>query len=357
LRSCPWVGNDRAVIGESDVSISGGILATNRRASILVVNKAPPPMSRPSQYLILYLGFHAIGFAADAATSNHALFRSADRGRTWAQSDTGLPVAERINALAASPIRHFAGTDAGVFVSDESGASWRNATLIPGRSRRVLCLCVLGKILYAGTDGGGIVASTDDGASWERLDEGRDALKVRSLMQTGGILYAGLDAGGVLRSSNNGKTWESVSEGIPAGVQVFNLANLGGKVFASLYTKGLYGLGPNGRWIRTGEVVPLTLASVGENLIAGHNPGGIFWSSDLGQTWRTATGDLPPNAPVWAEAGDRELVIAGVADGIYLSCDRGRFWSRAEGGLPPVCPGIAFLVGESLILAAAIVGE
>jgi photosystem II stability/assembly factor-like uncharacterized protein len=145
---------------------------------------------------------------------------------------------------------------------------------------------------------------------------------------------------------------------MPVGAQVFDLVEKDGTVFAGMYSKGLFRLdGLDGRWSRTGNVLPLALVAVGENLIAGHNPGGIFWSSDLGQSWRPATGDPPLNAPVWALAADRELVLAGVSDGIYLSNDKGRFWSRAEGGLPQVCPGIAFLVSESVILAAAIIGE
>ncbi len=308
--------------------------------------------------MILCLGFLALAGAADAATSVHAVFRSVDRGQSWARSDTGLPSAARINALAASTRRHFAGTDVGVFVSDDSGISWRSATMIPGKSRRVLCLCARGKTLYAGTDGGEIVASMDDGSSWERLNAVRDSRKVRSIKQADGILYAGLDAGGVLHSTDNGKTWEIVGEGLPAGAQVFDLAKLGGTVFAGLYSNGLYGFdGSDGRWGRSEGVIPLALAAVGENLIAGHNPGGIFWSSDRGNSWRPATGDLPPNAPVWAMGANPELVVAGVAEGIYLSDDQGRFWSRAERGLPPVCSGIAFLVSDSMILAAAIVNE
>lgn len=336
----------------------GGVLATNRRVSPGVAIQAPKPMPCLPHILILCMGAQALGVAADVAPSIHALFRSSDRGRTWTRSDAGLQGTARINALAASSHRHYAGTDAGVFVSDDSGVTWREGTVIPGPSRRVLDLIVRDGTLYAGTDGGGLLRSDDNARTWERVDVGRGSRRVRSLTQADGALFAGLDSGGVLRSSNGGRTWVALDEGLPKGAQVFDLAEMGGAVFAGLYSKGLYRLdGPEGRWRRTGEVLPLALVAVGDTLVAGHNPGGIFWSSDQGQSWRATTGDLPTEAPVWAMGGDRELVLAGVSDGIYRSENKGRSWSRAEGGLPPICPGIAFLVSEPLILAAVIIRE
>ena len=50
------------------------------------------------------------------------------------------------------------------------------------------------------------------------------------------------------------------------------------------------------------------------------------------------------------------LVLAGAADGVFVSEDKGRTWTRSVLGLPPSCPGIAFLVTDSLVLAAASLG-
>lgn len=161
--------------------VSSRVRAINWRVSPGVAFQVRPAMFRLLHILILCLGFQALAGSADAATSTHAVFRSTDRGRTWTRSDAGLPGAARINAMAASPHRHFAGTDAGLFVSDNSGTTWRAGTAIPGPSQRVLDLCLLGRTLYAGTDGGGIVRSDDDGTSWLRVDRGRGPDRVRSL--------------------------------------------------------------------------------------------------------------------------------------------------------------------------------
>ncbi|MCC7375827.1 MAG: hypothetical protein IT581_14310 [Verrucomicrobiales bacterium] len=296
--------------------------------------------------------------ASAPAISKHTLFRSEDQGVSWFRSDHGLNPAARINALAATSLRFFAATDIGMFVSENSGRQWRAAGPLPNRSGRALSVIAHGNAVFVGTEAGGIVESLDEGQSWIRRDGGTNPLMVRSLVRAGADLFAGLDAGGALRSTDNGKTWAPAGTGLPDRAQVFDLAATGEAVFAALYALGLYRFDrEHQRWNRIGEVVPLSLAVSAENLSVGHNPGGIFWTGDTGQTWAPAAGDLPYQAPVWAMAGSRDAFIAGAADGIYLSKDGGRSWRRAESGLPTQCPGIAFLIDDRLILAAVIVGE
>jgi hypothetical protein len=87
------------------------------------------------------------------------------------------------------------------------------------------------------------------------------------------------------------------------------------------------------------------------------NPGGIHWTPDRGLSWCQATGELAPDAPIWTLAGENRLVLAGAADGVFVSEDKGQTWTRSVLGLPPSCPGIAFLVTDSLVLAAASLGR
>lgn len=293
-----------------------------------------------------------------------ALFKSTNLGQSWTRSDTGLPARSRINALAHANDLFLAGTATGIYISTNLALPWR---LVASEQSAVLSLAATHGKIFAGTDGAGLLASTDLGKTWatNTLFKPR---KVRSLLTTAAGIYAGTDSNGVLVSLDAGVTWSDSAPGLPPLAQVFALATAGERIFAGLYGKGLYLLDPKTpRWTKVGPVSPLALASVAGTLVAGHNPGGLHWSSDLGQTW--ARGNLGPtddliglsdtasnkpweSAPVWELTGSPKLVVAGVSSGIYLSRDRGQTWTKAEHGLPAESPGQAFLITEKLILAA-----
>jgi hypothetical protein len=116
-------------------------------------------------------------------------------------------------------------------------------------------------------------------------------------------------------------------------------------------------------------VSPLALASIGDTLVAGHNPGGIHWSEDLGATWSQGsassigqvtlglsdqTGALSTDAPIWELGANDDLVFAGASAGIYYSEDRGRTWVRTQAGLPAESPGVAFLLKADFVLAGTL---
>ena len=155
--------------------------------------------------------------------------------------------------------------------------------------------------------------------------------KVRCLRSFRDGLYVGTDADGVLSSRDDGETWIGVSTGLPSGGQVFALAEVEGVLFAALYNRGLYALGAKDRsWSRIRGVQPLVLANAGGTLIVGHNPGGLYWSRDLGITWSKGiatvdtpsllgatlagdSGELSAEAPVWEIGSNGSLVFAGAS--------------------------------------------
>ncbi|HWM95078.1 MAG TPA: glycosyl hydrolase [Thermoanaerobaculia bacterium] len=64
----------------------------------------------------------------------------------------------------------------------------------------------------------------------------------------------------------------------------------------------------------------------------------VFESTDLGRTWRSMAGDLPPGAIVWALQQDHvqpDLFFLGTERGLYFSLDRGTHWHKL-GGLPTI---------------------
>jgi photosystem II stability/assembly factor-like uncharacterized protein len=265
----------------------------------------------------------------------------------------------------------FAGTDSGIFVSDDRGGNWRLIPESTTSAGRVLCFATHAGAIFAATDRKGIIVSSDQGKTWRSGRGDLTARKVRSLMALQDGLYAGTDSEGVFRSGDGGQRWIPLQRGLPTNCQVLALAAVNGRIFAGLYSNGLYGWNEQAQtWIKAGPVTPLVLAAVGDTLVAGHNPGGIFWSDDQGTNWvRSDTlpelvlgpaeqsETLPTNAPVWEMASGGGQVFAGAAAGIYVSDDKGRTWTRALSGLPASSPAIALLVTPDFVLAGTTQGN
>jgi photosystem II stability/assembly factor-like uncharacterized protein len=303
------------------------------------------------------LAAHVLAFevAAMAQTDHYAVFSSHDRGRTWSPSHDGLPSSARINAFGVVRSALLTGTDNGIYISHDQGFHWKLASGAATDSGRILSFTTMAGSVYAGTDKGGVLASSDGGVTWV-ANAGVPFGKVRALLAQDGALYAGTDGQGVFVSRDGGRSWVPISAGLPSGGQIFTLAALKGRVFAGLYSKGLYVWMEQGQptWHKIDTVSPLVLATTGETLLAGHNPGGIFRSDDSGATW--LRGEIPRSenlgtAPVWELGGGANFALAGVSSGIYYSEDQGRTWQLARQGLPDGSPGIAFLVDRDFALA------
>lgn len=335
-----------------------------------------PPSMTSSTFLSIAIVLAAVTFTSlTAAAEKFAVFRSNDHGQSWTRSDAGMPGQSRINAFGSAEGRLFAGTDSGIFISRDEALSWQPATGAAMSSGRIISFATLGRRVFAGTDGHGLLVSLDGGASWtsERMFP---AQKVRCLLAHNGKVYAGTEADGVFASNDAGQSWTPLAPGLPSHAQVFALSAIKATLFAGLYSRGLYAWDEQKHsWTKTGPVMPLALARVHDTLIAGHNPGGLYWSEDLGASWSKGvaagyavaplgsshsddSGELSSEAPVWElGSSDDGLVLAGAAAGIYYSKDHGRTWARTRKGLPEESPGVAFLLKRDFLLVSTLIKE
>ncbi len=348
-------------------------------------------LHRWSLFALVTCGFwlHPTASLHAETTLRYAVYRSEDLGKTWSRSGAGLPTDARINAFASSGSIIVAGTDSGFFTSSDGGNHWEPANSIANVTNkpRVLALSPLGNrtnLIFAGTADGLVLSTSDHGKSWQP-SRSFPRHTVRSLHAIEGVLFAGTDADQVWESSDHGKTWKQLSKGLPKPSQVSALTSVNRRLFAGLYSQGIYEwIAAEQEWRRVGtaeNVRPLVLASTGRALIAGHNPGGIYRSENVGQSWNHWTlgpssapapsndieaflspdailqsksvANFPPlEAPIWEMAANREIAFAGAGNGIYYSTDQARTWTRAVSGLPASSPGIAFLIGDRFVLAA-----
>jgi len=283
-----------------------------------------------------------------ALPPQHAIFKSIDRGLTWAKAGASLPGNPRINSFGATTDKIFAGTDGGIYSSGDEGQTWQKTSV----TARTVSFVTSDGIVYAGTQTAGLLASRDDGSTWTPIS-GLASKNIRSLLASEGQLFAGTDTEGVMFSSDQGVTWRGQNAGLPPLSQIFAMARIDDTIFAALYAKGLYMWSKTElRWSEAGKVKPLVLAATGGTLSVGHNPGGIYWSEKpKSPVWTKAIGDFGTAAPVWEMASGHNLVLAGVADGIFRSDDAGRTWSRTVRGLPAKCPAVSFLVQGNTIYA------
>ncbi|HYM20592.1 MAG TPA: T9SS type A sorting domain-containing protein [Candidatus Kapabacteria bacterium] len=121
---------------------------------------------------------------------------STDQGVTWKGFVT-LSIGWSINCIAATDTCVFAGTNIGLYRMGNHS----NVRFFPGGREVINTLLAIGNTLFAGTDGG-IYMTTNDGASWTRIDQYYSQFGSSNLLYTfNGYLFGYFNACTVGRRS------------------------------------------------------------------------------------------------------------------------------------------------------------
>lgn len=259
--------------------------------------------SRAATALVLPLALLIAGLAALAGWNAFVPARAAyvaggalpglGNGRIWS-----------VAVDPASPATLLAGTDAGVYRSENSGQSWSQTTL---RGRRVW---TVGFDLrkpnpaFAGGDGGGIARSDDAGRSWTDASGGLPGRTVRSLAFGLGLVVAGTNDG--VAVSPDGRAWRSIGL---TGYDVSSVAVAANTPKISLIA-GVDGVPP------------------------GAAPGYLFRNVGPGTQWesllvgpQTAVVSHVAAGPLPAATNVRPLLVC-TNQGVYRSGDGGANWTK-----------------------------
>lgn len=253
--------------------------------------------------------FGVFGNDLFAGTDADGVFVSHDGGRNWNRTILGLPENAKINAVASTHQAIVVGTGRdGVFASVDAGRTWRPANngLTSLQIRR---LAVYEGRVFAGTNGG-LFVSEDQGSSWRHLT-GTGQINGITILE--GNIYAA-DLQGVILSKDRGRTWRRIlATGVP-----HNLSNDCASVFAMLYNDGVKKTTDGGAtWKSAQSGLPSDLSQytfqilhVGGVLFAGQWSG-IYTSIDRGASWSLVS-QLPPGQSVTEliRMGE-ETIIAG----------------------------------------------
>ena len=310
------------------------------------VSRFPTPA--PARGGALLLALAAVLPASGAAQQRAPLLESVSY--RYIGADWGGRVTAVAGHAAQPSTFYFGGVGGGVFRTDDAGATWRNLTdgQIPvGSIGAVKVAPSNPDILWVGTGsaairsnvsiGKGVYRSLDGGRTWSfaGLDRagviGDMAIHPTNpevaFVAAVGNPFAPNPERGIFRTRDGGQSWTRVlyvSDSTGASDIAMNPAN----------PDELYA----GMW--RAERKPWTI-------ISGAREGGVYKSTDGGESWRKLTSGLPagytgkisvsvsPANPrrVYAlmEAGDGTLGPAGGVDGgLYRSDDAGASWTRVS---------------------------
>jgi len=313
-------------------------------------------------------------FTICAGTVGGGIWYSRDSGEQWKRAKMELPFFYRagdiqVRTLAVSPHyphRVYAGSEAGLYRSDDNGASWYLMES-PMGAMQIWSLAVDPAdpgVILAGTKPPAIFRSADGGKSWERLSAGiPEECPIGPPRVTNLIIdprdhrqvWAGVELGGVFRSLDGGQRWTHLPQLGPreSSTDVHGVALSAGSPTKLLVTT------PDGVWISADEGESWNLhafpkfaerdrvsycrgVAVKPNdpdviFVANGNDvpgdtGAIQLSRDGGRSWEKAALPVEPNSTIYWFAVNPalpDLIIANSMYGyLYVSTDGGISWRK-----------------------------
>jgi photosystem II stability/assembly factor-like uncharacterized protein len=213
------------------------------------------------------------------------LFRSQDSGKTWSPTTADFLAL----SLLADGAKILAGANlGGIHVSTDGGEHWEPAnTGLPSATTGVYSLASSGARLFAGTDKG-VFVSDNDGASWSASNDGiDDALSTNLVILSLYHVEPNLLAGSLHRllfSENDGMSWSEAKTDSKGVYDGYGFVQAGDRLFAAtgnvvLPSRVLVSDDKGASWAPLGTLTADTVRSItthGGQLFAGTEGSGIW---------------------------------------------------------------------------------
>lgn len=308
------------------------------------------------------------------AGTDNGVFVSHDFGTAWKNAGTWTP-GSFVYALAfitKGPDSSYlaAGTlGDGIRISNDYGNTWTYSN--SGLNNKYVTSLLFTKndsgrtLLMAATDNG-VFRSEDYGATWEAVVHGLyQGIVINKLVEVPPdsgfpkMIFAGSYGRGIFRTSDFGNTWMPIDSGLAEWLQydlvVAPDSSGHSNVFATTTQSGIYrttDLGASwysanyGLWTSAGApyFYPINKINVSyekngfADLFAGTGGGGIYFSSDLGNHWKTVNNGVTDNyifsmATIRGKGNDAEIMAGTDGQGILRSDNNGASWRLSNAGL------------------------
>ncbi|MCB9169817.1 MAG: hypothetical protein H6594_05620 [Flavobacteriales bacterium] len=262
-----------------------------------------------------------------AASYPNGVKKSVTGGTSWTSANTGLTQSGSsyyVRSVGTDGTHLFAGTQNGVFRSDNAAANW---TIMNGTMPFSTTNYVNKFFTFSGVTFAVFSASIANG-------------------------------GGIYRTDNAGSTWNIGHSGMSSNATVYHLTRVGGTIYASS-SVGLWtstDLGLSWTALSSANYSVYGLASISNRLVI-TSTFGYRYSTNNGGTWNDATGD--PANPTDGEivAFDGMLfALSGTANACYRSTDNGSTWAAYNTGFGAVDAGAQeeFFVDGNILYCSAL---
>jgi photosystem II stability/assembly factor-like uncharacterized protein len=261
------------------------------------------------------------------------------RGRGLMQlEDNGLSPVEfpyylaSLNATLDLPGRLLAGTQGGVFYTEDGGVSWTDATpRTLGSPVSHFLRLADGRILLASL-GSGVFITGDGGVTWENWNQRLGTANVvRSLIEDGGEVLAATEKGLMSRGLGGGDQWKPADRGIPRHT-AYKLVRGADQVWCATIS-GVYRArkGEDFRIVQGMEGLATSLDAREGSVLA--VVAGRVLTADAGGKIEEFP-RLPDGAVATAAAFDGDVIRAGTNQGVYQLA--GDSWEPSAGPKYPV---------------------
>lgn len=251
----------------------------------------------------------------------------------WTQ--TGGPIGGAVYILFQTEDRMLAGTEAGIYISDNNTGIWSKSSDIrcvdfAKNNQRILYAAAAG---VPGLQAPGIYRSTDNGINWYKIEQVNiNCIAINSLNH---IFFGNYQ--GIFRSTDNGNSWIQVFSGQDIGA--LNIDNLGNLYAGTRSTNIITMLRSTNNGVswepkNTGGMTNFNRIFIdNNNHVYAASLFGLIRSTDFGNTWiRLGQGQLPSASFYDIKSYNAKIYVSG-EKGIYNSTDNGLTWNVNNSGL------------------------